>query len=484
MMKNNYILALMFSVLLSFSGMVLRAQNGHQATPSQEAHHETLTPKTLQATPAPKAHHETPKAQQSREQLLLQKKYTLYFRVNESVLDSAYMGNAQVMGLIANDIQNCLEFKNDSAIQINIVAYASPEGRYTRNVSLSQSRKETIVSFIQKSINVSEVTFSANSFVEDWNMVVDLVKADQNVPHRDEILEAILNFERDPDTNLKANTNPKATTNQKAHTNLKADTYMQLQRKLQNIDNGVAYEYLREHIFPYLRSCKIVAIYDMSRPVAHVKIEEVEAPRYTLQAAPAYLQMPKAPATTPAPALAAPGFTPSLKLKINTIGLGMGHANIAFEVAAAEHVSVAVPFYYSGGFDYLKPTLKFRGIVLQPEVRYYVKGNEGFYIGAHAGIGWYNFALDGELRIQDHRGRRPAYGGGLGLGYALSFRKNPRWGMEFALGAGAYDVKYDVLYNEPNGAYAEHGVHDTFIGIDNASIAFTYRFDFKKEGSR
>ena len=465
MIKNNYILALMFSVLLSFSGMALRAQNGHQATPAPEAHNET--PETHNETPEP---HNTPEAHDTQDApLLLQKKYTLYFRVNESVLDSSYMGNAQMMDQIVQDIQHCLEFKDNPSIQIDIVASASPEGRYTRNIRLSQNRKETIAAFIQKSISAYEVTFNASSFVEEWDMVVDLVKADQNVPHREQVLQTIHDFE--------------------AEGNVQGDAHMQLQRNLQNIDGGVAYEYLREHIFPYLRSCKIVAIYDMSRPVAHVKIEEVEAPRYTLQAAPAYLQMPKAPAptpapATPAPALAAPGFNPSLKLKINTIGLGVGHANIAFEVAAAEHVSVAVPFYYSGGFDYLKPTLKFRGIVLQPEVRYYVNGNEGFYIGAHAGIGWYNFALDGELRIQDHRGRRPAYGGGLGLGYALSFRKNPRWGMEFALGAGAYDVKYDILYNEPNGAYAEHGVHDTFIGIDNASIAFTYRFDFKKEGSR
>ena len=76
-------------------------------------------------------------------------------------------------------------------------------------------------------------------------------------------------------------------------------------------------------------------------------------------------------------------------------------------------------------------------------------------------------------------------GGGLGIGYTLPFKKNPRWGVEFAIGAGVYDVKYDVFYNEVNGPYAEHGVHDTFFGIDNASIAFTYKFDMKrKEGRR
>jgi hypothetical protein len=162
----------------------------------------------------------------------------------------------------------------------------------------------------------------------------------------------------------------------------------------------------------------------------------------------------------------------------------MGHGNIAAEFAVAEHFSIALPFYYSGGFDYFKPTIKFRGIVFQPEARYYIIGNEGFYLGAHLGVGWYNFAIDSTYRIQDHKGRRPAFGGGLGLGYTVPFKKHPRWGMEFAIGAGVYDVKYDMFFNEPNGPYAEHGVHDTFFGIDNASIAFTYKFDLKKEGGR
>jgi hypothetical protein len=122
--------------------------------------------------------------------------------------------------------------------------------------------------------------------------------------------------------------------------------------------------------------------------------------------------------------------------------------------------------------------------VLQPEARYYVKGNEGFYLGAHLGLGWYNFALDGEFRIQDHRGRRPAFGGGLGLGYTLPFKKHPRWGMEFAVGAGIYDSKYDMFYNEENGPVYKTDIRKTWIGVDNASISFTYKFDVIKKGGK
>jgi hypothetical protein len=256
------------------------------------------------------------------------------------------------------------------------------------------------------------------------------------------------------------------------------DGTQDIRAELKKIGDG-AYDYILNNFFPLLRSTDVVAVYDISERLTYAQVQSVSLTITT------NLQAPEKQLNTPLPA-PRPDLRrhPFIKLKTNTLGLGLGHANIAVEYAFAEHFSVALPFYYSGGFDYFKPTLKFRGIVLQPEVRYYLRANEGFYVGAHLGMGWYNFALNGEFRIQDHRGRRPAFGGGLGIGYTLPFKKNPRWGVEFAIGAGVYDVKYDVFYNEPNGAYAEHGKHDTFFGDDNAAISFTYKFPIKKEGRR
>lgn len=169
-----------------------------------------------------------------------------------------------------------------------------------------------------------------------------------------------------------------------------------------------------------------------------------------------------------------------LTIKTNLLGWMMLGANVAVEYDIIPHLSVALPFYYSG-WDYGKETLKFRGLVLQPEVRFYIKDNDGFYGGLHFGVGWYNYALDGDYRVQDYRGRRPALGGGLSIGYAHHFKKNPRIGLEFSVGGGIYDVAYDMFYNEPNGAYAESGITGMFLGIDNASLSFTYRFPLKKE---
>ena len=377
------------------------------------------------------------------------KKYTIYFRVDEHELDPEYQDNAQTMERMIRELSDAINAEGRLSCHIDIVASASPEGRKLHNEQLSKRRMEVVLSALRKNIDVTDVTFHTNSLVEDWSIVADYVAEDQQVPCRQEVLQIINNFDGQQD----------------------------IRAELQLIGGG-AYDYILNNFFPLLRSTKVVAVYDLSERFAHAQVQSVSLTITT------GLQAPEQPLRTPPPAPKRPQ-TPFLKLKTNTVGLGLGHANIAVEYAIVDHFSVALPFYYSGGFDYFKPTLKFRGIVLQPEVRYYLKANEGFYVGAHLGLGWYNFALNGEFRIQDHRGRRPAFGGGLGFGYTLPFKKNPRWGVEFAIGAGVYDVKYDAFYNEVNGPYAEHGVHDTFFGIDNASIAFTYKFDMKrKEGRR
>jgi hypothetical protein len=200
-----------------------------------------------------------------------------------------------------------------------------------------------------------------------------------------------------------------------------------------------------------------------------------------------------APATTaikiPAPQPKPRTYENKITLKTNTFGWAIGQQNIAVEFDICEHLSIAVPFYYSGGFDYFKETIKFRGIVLQPELRYFPKltdelTNGGFFVGGHLGLGWYNFALNGDYRIQDHGGNTPAWGGGIGVGYSLQFKKNPRWGMEFELGGGVYKAVYDTFYNEENGPFDRQGVEKVWFGVDNAAVSFTYKFDMKKKGGK
>ena len=308
------------------------------------------------------------------------------------------------------------------------------------------------------------------------------MRDDQNVPHRKEALKII----------------------QKESSDRK--------QKLQKLAGGNTWNYLLRTHFPDLRSFRVYIYSDVDQsklegvvevglaavpeemtsqvPVEQPQVEQVP------QEVPVAVEPAEQPMTKPADQ-----WSRKLTVKTNLLGAAFLMANAAVEVDIIENLSFALPVYWSG-WDYAGiNTLKFRTFMIQPELRYYIPKTGGLYVGAHFGAGYWNFALGDHApmlglddldgwRYQDHKGETPAIGGGLSLGYALQFKKNPRWGMEFAIGGGIYDAKYDVFYNEANGPYHERGIRTTYIGVDNASISFTYKFDLlrsaknEKEGRR
>lgn len=180
-------------------------------------------------------------------------------------------------------------------------------------------------------------------------------------------------------------------------------------------------------------------------------------------------------------------WTRQLHIKTNVLGLGAGIANAAIEVDVCKHLSFSLPVYYSA-WDYFKPTLKFRTLMVQPEIRYWFKNqNEGWFIGVHFGYGYYNIALDGDYRYQDHNRETPSMGGGVAIGYRTHLSKNKRWKLEFAVGGGVYPSRYDKFYNTPDtskGLMVASDIHKTYKGIDQAAISFSYAFDLKKKGGK
>ncbi len=169
-----------------------------------------------------------------------------------------------------------------------------------------------------------------------------------------------------------------------------------------------------------------------------------------------------------------------LHIKTNTLGLGLAMANAGVEVDLCKHMSFNLPIYYSS-WNYFSPTVKFRTLSTQPELRYWFssKSNDGLFAGAHFGIGYYNVAIGGEYRTQDHDGRSPAVGGGLSVGYRMPISRNGRWRLEFTVGGGAYSLHHDKFRNIENGllVYSERR---TYIGPDRAGISISYSFDMKK----
>ena len=183
----------------------------------------------------------------------------------------------------------------------------------------------------------------------------------------------------------------------------------------------------------------------------------------------------------------AENWTRQLHVKTNVLGLGLGIANAAVEVDLTKHLSFTLPVYYSA-WDYFQSTIKFRTLAVQPEVRYWFHpDNDGWFMGAHFGYGFYNLALNGDYRYQDHDRDTPAMGGGISAGYRTHLSKNKRWKMEFSLGAGVYPSRYDKFHNTSDtkeGLMVASDIKKTYWGIDQAAISISYAFNLTKKGGK
>lgn len=166
---------------------------------------------------------------------------------------------------------------------------------------------------------------------------------------------------------------------------------------------------------------------------------------------------------------------PLLRLKTNAVGWALLNSNIAVEYCFANHWSVSLPAYY-GALDYFTSRVKFRTLTILPELRYYTRLDAGLFVGLHSGICYYNFAIGGTTRFQDHNGNEPAVGGGFTAGYILPLGKSHHWNVEFSLGVGMYRHHYDKFYNYKNGPlYARKT--KTALYVDNLAASFSYTFD-------
>ncbi len=254
--------------------------------------------------------------------------------------------------------------------------------------------------------------------------------------------------------------------------------------RLKALDGGKVWKELNRRFFiPMRNACVIFATYQ-TEPLPRIEpvIAKVDSV-YTIEwtpTLPILLDSIQPIRETPI----AEQWHRTLSVKTNALGLGLAIANAAVEIDLCKHWSFNLPVYYSA-WNYFTPTVKFRTFAVQPEMRYWFSEknlrNDGLFVGAHFGLAYYNIATDGEYRTQDHDGTSPAFGGGLSVGYRMPISKNNRWKVEFSIGAGAYSLHYDKFHNYHNG-FLVSTEKKTYIGIDQASVSFSYTFDLKRKG--
>lgn len=382
--------------------------------------------------------------------------FCVRFRVSRTVIESGFGENAERLSELLSFLDR---IKSDSTVRITGVAFcgtASPEGGSQLNKRLAQGRLKALEKTVRGEILIPDSIVTRNDEYIQWDYLATMVEESDM-----ENKEALLSIIREE---TEAVGNSPATDSRIA--------------ALQRLDNGKSWREMNRRFFGRMRNACVVFITFRKEP-APEPAPEPEEPATEPEQAAVTDTVSVADAVPSAPS--DEGWRRRLHVKTNGVGWAMGIGNVAVEADLAPHWSLSVPVYYSA-WNYFRSTVKFRTLAVQPEIRYWFDGNnERWFAGAHFGYAQYNFALDGEYRIQDHDGKSPALGGGVSAGYRMSVSRNKRWKMELSLGAGVYSLHYDKFRNEENGLPVRT-VRKTFFGIDQANISIVYTLDWKRKG--
>lgn len=387
------------------------------------------------------------------------------FRVNSTSIDSSYSDNAARMQEMVDFLRNVRQDSTVNFVGVSFCGAASPEGSYQLNRKLAQGRIASLESIIRSEVNIPDSLVTRNDSYIPWAYLKSQIE-DSDLYLKEDVIaileeEAKLVDYHQPETHIDGRV-----------------------VKLKALDDGKVWEEMNKLFFERMRNaCAVVVTYKRELP----PIEEpvVLSDTITVVPEPVAEKEEVVPVAEPVQTVIEE-WTRQLHVKTNVIGLGMGIANLGIEVDIVKHLSFTLPVYYSA-WDYFKTTIKFRTLAIQPEFRYWLsEKNDGFFAGAHFGMAYYNFAFDGDYRYQDHNRETPAIGGGLSVGYRLPISRNNRWRMEFSLGAGIYPLHYDKFYNTPHtkDGLMIKSIKETYFGIDQAAISFSYSFDLKKKGGK
>lgn len=364
----------------------------------------------------------------------------------------ALVKSLQDLQLINNDINTTIK-------SVEFYSSVSPEGSYKFNKKLGKKRIKTVERIVRRYLQIPEnVPVTYTERLIPWNdFLLPTIEADTTLTHREDLLRII-------------NNTPRKT---------RRSTLMRAR-------DGKLWKVVKREYFKHMRKGGAIIIVER---VTYEDMVTENSPKITFSngvptVEVSELNFPGHEEDAKRDSLASQydknKFNHGLLVKTNALGWGLAISNIAIEADIAKHWSISIPVYYSA-WNYSKPTVKFRTFLIQPEVRYWLKeNNTGFFVGAHFGLAYYNVAVDGLTRYQDHNGKSPALGGGISIGYRLPLsKKHENWKIEFTIGAGAYSLYYDTFYNVENGRlYGSH--RKTYWGIDNAAINISYRFNLDK----
>lgn len=384
------------------------------------------------------------------------------FRVNSSTIDPEYRNNASVLRRIDSLVNTISRDTLVEIVSIEFCGTASPEGSAAINRRLSRARLEALEEMVSEQLYLPDSIVSHNDHYIAWDHLIELVEKDETLPNRDKVLEIL----RNPEPEVK-------------------DWNGQIVDgrivKLRNIDNNVTWRALNQRYFSQMRNAWFILVTvrkypPVPEPEPEPEPEPMPEPMPEPEPVPEPLPEPE-----PEPIQEEPRV-PMMSIKTNVLEDAMLLANIGFEFRITPRLSFDVLGHYSP-YDYFKSNRKIRVFAIQPEVRYWWGESlvKGHFIGLHVPVAGFNVQMNNGYRYQDPN--HAIWGLGVSYGYALPLGKRDRWGVEFTIGVGYMDVKYDVYEGRHNGKYLRTEERN-YWGITRIGIDFSYRINLKKKSDK
>lgn len=383
----------------------------------------------------------------------------LWFRTSKIDVDPNFRDNSQNLERVQEWIKTHLT--PDSPLRltrVTVTGGASPEGDVSFNEMLSHRRAERIFEYLSRSVEINDSITSFRLKGRDWPGLLRLVRADKQVPYRNEVLKLL--------SKVDAN---------KSLTEAESDDLL---LRLKRIGYGIAYKYLHDELFKHLRTSTLTLCFSI--PEAPQKMRVLT------------LLMPEMPADIAEPPSRSTALseidwhTPrkrpfSMNLHTNLLYDLAAMPNIGMEFYLGNNVSIAADWTYAWWSS--NPRHRYwRSYGGEATIRWWW-GNAarqrrftGHHIGIYGGVSTYDF----EFGDKGYLGGKP--GGtlwdqpniNLGIEYGYSIPIASRLNLDFSAGLGYYGGKCYVYRPMGNLYLWEKTMIRRWYGPTRAAISLVW----------
>lgn len=377
----------------------------------------------------------------------------IHYRVNHTEIERDYMHNAKALDLLDRVFTT---HRVEQIAYIVITGSASPEGSSQHNEWLAEQRASSLKQYILTNYpGLHDDQLVTIPRGEDWEGLEAMIKEDDKVPHREELLR-ILRSELSRE---------------------------EKKRAMATLAQGQPYRYLQEQILPRLRGGVSGTVYFRENLVQLVDTIEIlrvdtlyrEKIVYVPQETIVYL--PQEHTTPPTP----PHKPWVIALK----------NNLLYDLALLPNLSVELPFgrdyrwsalaegnwswWNSGDDHYTYHRIQMAGV----ELRYWFGNNgmplKGWFAGLYGYGGDYDLRLFADKKSDRGEQSRWSYSAGLTAGYTLPLKGN--FNLEFSLGIGYLGGEYK-RYNVSEcreGQFPIVGSYDrSYFGVTKGAVSLVW----------